>query len=101
MHGGKSTGARTPEGLRRCRTARLVHGCRTRELIDLRSRAAHAARRLRRLTALARSPLPHGLSAWHGLDRPKVPYLMPDPCHPSSGSAWHGLDRPECRRRAA
>jgi hypothetical protein len=61
LHGGKSTGPRTPEGLARSRAARLVHGYRTRELIGLRSRAALAARRLRCLT--------RGLSAGHGVDR--------------------------------
>ena len=30
MHGGLSTGPRTPDGLARCRATRLVHGCRTR-----------------------------------------------------------------------
>ncbi len=61
MHGGLSTGPRTPAGLARCRAARLKHGYRSRELIGLRSRAAHAARRLRSLT---RAP-----SAGHGLHR--------------------------------
>jgi hypothetical protein len=42
MHGGLSTGPRTAEGLARCRATRLVHGCRTRAHIALRSRAAHA-----------------------------------------------------------
>jgi len=63
MHGGLSTGPRTPEGLARCRATRLVHGCRTRAHIALRSRAAHAARRLRALTRepSARVPAGHGL----------------------------------------
>jgi len=63
MHGGLSTGPRSPEGLARCRTTRLVHGCRTRAHIALRSRAAHAARRLRALTSelSARVPAGHGL----------------------------------------
>jgi hypothetical protein len=61
MHGGLSTGPRTPEGLARSRTARLTHGYRTAELIGLRRRAAHAARRLRSLN--------RALSAGHGVDR--------------------------------
>jgi hypothetical protein len=55
MHGGLSTGPRTPEGRTRCRTTRLVHGYRTRAHLALRSRAAHAARRLRDLTAELRA----------------------------------------------
>jgi hypothetical protein len=62
MHGGLSTGPRTSEGRRRAQTARLVHGYRTAELIGLRSRAVHAARRLRLLTTVPRS-------AGHGVDR--------------------------------
>ena len=68
LHGGLSTGPRTPEGLARCRTTRLVHGCRSRTHLALRSRAVHAARRLR---ALARDLSP-GLSAWHGVHRSKI-----------------------------
>jgi hypothetical protein len=37
LHGGKSTGARTAAGLARCRTATLVHGHRTAEIIELKS----------------------------------------------------------------
>jgi hypothetical protein len=53
MHGGCSTGARTAAGLARCRAARLVHGCRTAEIIDLRSAAARHGRTLRTLTRAA------------------------------------------------
>jgi hypothetical protein len=66
MHGGLSTGPRTPEGLARCRTTRLVHGCRTRAHLALRSRAVHAARRLRALT----TGLSARVSAGHGVHRP-------------------------------
>jgi len=59
MHGGLSTGPCTPEGLARCRATRLVHGYRTRAHIALRSRAAHAARRLRDLTAGLRASAGH------------------------------------------
>jgi hypothetical protein len=34
MHGGKSTGPRTPEGLERLRAARMVHGGRSRETVE-------------------------------------------------------------------
>jgi len=61
LHGGLSTGPRTPEGLARCRAARLQHGYRSGEVIGLRRRAAHAARRLRSLT--------RALSAGHGVHR--------------------------------
>jgi hypothetical protein len=63
MHGGLSTGPRTPSGLARCRATRLVHGCRTRAHIVLRSRAVHAARRLRALASelSARVPAGHGV----------------------------------------
>jgi hypothetical protein len=67
MHGGLSTGPRSPEGQARCRTSRLVHGYRTRAHLDLRSRAAHAARRLRDLTAQLRAS-----AAGHGLHRPEI-----------------------------
>ncbi len=49
FHGGKSTGPRTAEGLRRARTARLTHGFRTAEIIDLRAAAARVGRNLTRL----------------------------------------------------
>ena len=68
LHGGLSTGPRTPEGRRRAQTARLVHGYRTAELIGLRSRAAHAARRLRALNATAR-PAGHGVHRSNSLNR--------------------------------
>ena len=64
MHGGLSTGPRTPEGLACCRATRLVHGYRTRAHRALRSRAVHAARRLRTLTAELRAS-----SAGHGVHR--------------------------------
>jgi hypothetical protein len=64
LHGGKSTGARTAEGQRRARTARLIHGRRTAPVIGLRSAAAAVSRRLAWMTGLARE-----LSAGHGVDR--------------------------------
>jgi hypothetical protein len=64
MHGGLSTGARTPEGQARARAARFVHGFRTAEIIDFRVAAARSARRLATLTRLAReatAPAGHGV----------------------------------------
>jgi hypothetical protein len=37
MHGGASTGPRTPEGLARIRAARTTHGMRTAEMDELRA----------------------------------------------------------------
>jgi hypothetical protein len=54
LHGGKSTGARTAEGLARCRTASLVHGHRTAEIIALKSAAARHGRNLRALAQATR-----------------------------------------------
>ena len=50
LHGGKSTGARTPEGLARCRQVNLIHGARTAEMIELRAAAARSSRVLLALT---------------------------------------------------
>jgi hypothetical protein len=66
FHGGLSTGPRTAEGLRNSRTARLIHGGRTAEIIDLRSAAARSARRMKLLLATARSATS---PAGHGVDR--------------------------------
>ena len=49
MHGGASTGPRTPEGLERCRRARWKHGARSREVRVL---LAENRRRWRALKAL-------------------------------------------------
>ncbi len=57
LHGGKSTGARTAAGLARCRTASLVHGQRTAEIIDLKSAAARSGRALHALARVARASL--------------------------------------------
>jgi hypothetical protein len=62
FHGGKSTGPRTAAGLERARTARLVHGFRSAEIIDLRKAAAATSRRLR---ALLSGAIPAG----HEVDR--------------------------------
>ncbi len=54
LHGGKSTGPRTEDGLARARNARLVHGFRSGALIKLRRNAAETARGLQRLTDVAK-----------------------------------------------
>ncbi len=56
LHGGKSTGARTPAGRRRVQTARFVHGRRTAAVIGLRSAAAAVTRGLAWMAELARKP---------------------------------------------
>ncbi len=66
FHGGRSTGPRTPAGLARSRSARTIHGARSRPLLALRSQAAHSARRLAHLTRLSR-----GLLAGHGIHGPE------------------------------
>jgi hypothetical protein len=51
MHGGKSTGPRTPEGKERSRMASWKHGRRSRAYIAARREATQAVRLLRRLLA--------------------------------------------------
>jgi hypothetical protein len=53
FHGGKSTGPRTAAGLRRSQSARLAHGFRTADIIDLRYAATRIGRDLRALTRMA------------------------------------------------
>ncbi len=94
LHGGLSTGPRTPEGLARCRGARLTHGSRPRELIGLRSRAVHAARRLRALD--------RALSAGHGVDRPDSSSPVGARALSAAGGAPTHASRPDdLRARAA
>jgi hypothetical protein len=45
MHGGTSTGPRTPEGLARMRASKTTHGLRTKEMLEL-------GRAIRRLNAM-------------------------------------------------
>jgi hypothetical protein len=54
FHGGKSTGPRTAAGLQRSRDARLIHGLRSAEIIELRATAARVGRTLQALTAIAK-----------------------------------------------
>jgi len=49
MHGGRSTGPRTPEGKERCRLANLKHGYYTREAIEQRRYFRAYVRMLRML----------------------------------------------------
>jgi hypothetical protein len=49
MHGGMSTGARTPEGIERCRTARWKHGRYSAASIAQRRAARQAIREIRAL----------------------------------------------------
>lgn len=53
MHGGASTGARTPVGLERVRTVRLVHGGRSREAADFRRMVRKLQAGARKLIELA------------------------------------------------
>lgn len=57
LHGGKSTGPRTPEGLARSRTARLRHGIYAAEYVNLKRAARIACRRLDVCIAAARQVL--------------------------------------------
>lgn len=72
LHGGKSTGARTADGLAKCRTATLVHGCRSAEIIDLKSAAARHTRNTRALVQAARTVGAHGA-------RPSLPHHATQP----------------------
>ncbi len=56
LHGGKSTGPRTAEGLERCRRSTWKHGGRSAEAIALRREAARVKRAIRILMALATDP---------------------------------------------
>jgi len=65
FHGGKSTGPRTVEGRRRSRSARLVHGFRSADIIDLRSAAARIGRDLKTLTAVAHTSPPASIQRYN------------------------------------
>jgi hypothetical protein len=60
MHGGMSTGPRTPEGLERARKARWKHGHCSAEAKAARREAREAVRSLRRLLAFSRLDLLFG-----------------------------------------
>jgi hypothetical protein len=54
MHGGSATGARTPEGLQRCRTASLTHGQRSAAVVAERRKLAATVREIMLETAALR-----------------------------------------------
>jgi hypothetical protein len=56
IHGGASSGPRTPEGLDRCRRVSLKHGLRSAEVIALRREASAARRALQDLIATLKKP---------------------------------------------
>jgi len=84
LHGGLSTGPRTPEGLARSRRARLTHGGYSAHVRALRAAARAHSRRVRALAALIRSR-----SAGHGVHRSKMPFPVGARCArpPSSPTA--------------
>ena len=47
LHGGKSTGARTPEGLQRISKANMKHGRYTKDKLERQRRAAEVGRKVR------------------------------------------------------
>src|SRR5262245_39860267 len=65
LHGGMSTGPRTPEGRERCRRARLTHGARSARVIALRREARAWCRRVTALRAAVNGRRPAG----HGVHR--------------------------------
>ena len=84
LHGGLSTGPRTPAGLARSRRARLTHGARSAPMRALLREARLHARRTRALRARLT-----GSSAGHGVHRPKSPSPVGARCArpPSSPTA--------------
>jgi len=72
LHGGKSTGPRTPAGLAASRAARLRHGGHAGVLVALRAEAASCGRRIDRLIAARRAGVLAGQGV-HPADRPSSP----------------------------
>jgi hypothetical protein len=89
MHGGLSTGPRTPAGRARCAAARRTHGFYAAETVALRREASSRIRRLRALVASvnARSTAGHGVlpsssrkhPAEGGGRRASRPQILPQP----------------------
>jgi hypothetical protein len=75
LHGGLSTGPRTPEGLARSRRARFIHGGRSARVRALLREARLRARRTRGLRARLT-----GSSAGHGVHRAKSPFTVGAAC---------------------
>jgi hypothetical protein len=57
IHGGKSTGPKTPEGIERIRKSQWKHGLRSAETIRQRKKGAAVRREIKRLAGLAKSLL--------------------------------------------
>jgi hypothetical protein len=96
FHGGKSTGARTAEGLARVRSARLVHGLRSAEVIAISAAAAAAHRSLGLLLAAARQKSEAGTPKPEDPTSPSADRLLASGfCLPASVPAGHGVDRSE------
>jgi hypothetical protein len=100
FHGGKSTGPRTEAGRERARTARLVHGFRSAEIIDLRKAAAATSRRLRALLGSQKSEARNQKASAAGTPSNPAALALPDGtfCLQSSDfrlliPAGHGVDR--------
>jgi len=89
MHGGLSTGPRTPAGRARCAAARRSHGFHAAEMVALRRAATACGRRLRALNALmrARSTAGHGVLPQES----KIHH---------GGHGVHGDSAPSCARAA-
>jgi hypothetical protein len=84
LHGGLSTGPRTPEGLARSRRARWKHGARSAEVRALLREARLQSRRTRALRVCL-----DGSPAGHGVHRSKAPFPVGARCArpPSSTTA--------------
>jgi len=89
LHGGLSTGPRTPAGLARSRRARWKHGARSAEVTALRRAARAQLRRVRTVLAGMRVP-----SAGHGVDRTNSPAT---PCPPRPKVNRKDAKTPRCR----
>jgi hypothetical protein len=96
FHGGKSTGARTAEGLARVRGARLAHGLRSAEVIAISAAAAAAHRSLGVLLAAARQKSDARTQKPEDRAVPSAAsFLASDFCLPASAPAGQGVDRSE------
>jgi hypothetical protein len=84
MHGGLSTGPRTPEGRARCARARLTHGGYSTATRALRAEAHAWTKRIRGLIALMRPPRTAGHGVLPPISRSR---LSPRAVHLLSGTA--------------
>jgi len=90
LHGGLSTGPRTPEGRERCRRARLTHGGYSAHVRALRVAARAHHRRVRALAALM-----GGRSAGHGVHRSISARTVPGIFIPKINHRGHRAHRDE------